>query len=520
MKKSISGTLSRARRFPVLLIGEGLLVGGIGGFVVVLYRMALDVAGDWLDEILAYAGQTPWRMAGWFLVLGALAWLVSRLVSWEPLISGSGIPQLEGEMAGKLEQKWYRVLPAKFLGGFLCLLGGLALGREGPSIQLGAMAGKGISRGLDRGKTEEKFLLTCGAGAGLSAAFHAPLAGVMFSLEEVHKNFSVSALLSVMTASLTADFLATAVLGTDSIFQFTITRELPVHFYWMVLGLGVVLGVLGAFYNWFTLKVQSLYDRATFLNSTGKILIPFFCAGVLGFTAPELLGSGHDLIEKLTSVDMLLGTAVFLLVGRFLFSAVSFGSGAPGGIFFPLLVLGGYMGGIFAMAGIRLWGLDPVFLNNFVLLAMAGYFAAVVRAPLTGIILIFEMTGTLTQMLSLSVVSIVAYVTATLLGSRPIYESLLDRLLLRRGEKPPKEQGEKMLMHFAVSRGSRIEDLTIGEIQWPENCLLVAIERGSQEIIPRGKTRLLAGDVIVTMTDERDEARVHDEMEELCREML
>ena len=520
MKKSISGTLSRARRFPVLLIGEGLLVGGIGGFVVVLYRMALDVAGDWLEGILAYAGQTPWRMAGWFLVLGALAWLVSRLVSWEPLISGSGIPQLEGEMAGKLEQKWYRVLPAKFLGGFLCLLGGLALGREGPSIQLGAMAGKGISRGLDRGKTEEKFLLTCGAGAGLSAAFHAPLAGVMFSLEEVHKNFSVSALLSVMTASLTADFLATAVLGTDSIFQFTITRELPVHFYWMVLGLGVVLGVLGAFYNWFTLKVQSLYDRATFLNSTGKILIPFFCAGVLGFTAPELLGSGHDLIEKLTSVDMLLGTAVFLLVGRFLFSAVSFGSGAPGGIFFPLLVLGGYMGGIFAMAGIRLWGLDPVFLNNFVLLAMAGYFAAVVRAPLTGIILIFEMTGTLTQMLSLSVVSIVAYVTATLLGSRPIYESLLDRLLLRRGEKPPKEQGEKMLMHFAVSRGSRIEDLTIGEVRWPENCLLVAVERGSQEIIPRGKTRLLAGDVIVTMTDERDEARIHDEMEELCREMF
>ena len=219
-------------------------------------------------------------------------------------------------------------------------------------------------------------------------------------------------------------------------------------------------------------------------------------------------------------MDMLLGTAVFLLVGRFLFSAVSFGSGAPGGIFFPLLVLGGYMGGIFAMAGIRLWGLDPVFLNNFVLLAMAGYFAAVVRAPLTGIILIFEMTGTLTQMLSLSVVSIVAYVTATLLGSRPIYESLLDRLLLRRGEKPPKEQGEKMLMHFAVSRGSRIEDLTIGEVRWPENCLLVAIERGSQEIIPRGKTRLLAGDVIVTMTDERDEARIHDEMEELCREMF
>ena len=81
------------------------------------------------------------------------------------------------------------MIPAEFFGGFLCLLGGLALGRESPSIQLGAMAGKAVSQGLDRGKTEERFLLTCGASAGLSAAFHAPLAGVMFSLEEVHRIF-------------------------------------------------------------------------------------------------------------------------------------------------------------------------------------------------------------------------------------------------------------------------------------------------------------------------------------------
>lgn len=520
MKKNISGILGRAERFPVILIGEGLLVGGIGGFVVVLYRMALDYAGKWLDQILAFVREDPLKIAGWFVILAFLAWITARLVAWEPLISGSGIPQLEGEMAGKLDQKWYRVLPAKFLGGFLCILGGLALGREGPSIQLGAMAGKGVSKGFDRGKTEEKFLLTCGASAGLSAAFHAPLAGVMFSLEEVHKNFSVSALLSVMTASLTADFLATAVLGTDSVFQFSIVQELPVSAYGMIVGLGVILGALGAFYNWFTLKIQSLYDKADFLNVAGKILIPFLCAGVLGFTVPELLGSGHELIENLTSTNMLLETAIFLLAGRFVFSAVSFGSGAPGGIFFPLLVLGGYIGGIFAMAGVRLWGLDPLFINNFVLLSMAGYFAAVVRAPLTGIILIFEMTGTLTQMLSLSVVSIVAYITATLLKSKPIYESLLERLLLRGGQKPDKENGEKMLMHFAVCRGSRIEDLTIGEIPWPDNCLLVAVERGTEEIIPKGKTRLLAGDVVVTMTDERDGALIHDRMEELCREMF
>ena len=282
-------TIKRAERFQIILIGEGILVGAIAGLIVLLYRICLEYAGKWLKQILAYASGNPVRMAGWFAVLLLLAWIVAKLVQFEPMISGSGIPQLEGEMVGKLDQTWWRVMPAKFLGGFLCLLGGLALGREGPSIQLGAMVGKGVSRGLDRGKTEEKFLLTCGASAGLSAAFHAPLAGVMFSLEEVHKNFSVSVLVSVMSASLTADFLCSNVLGVSSVFQFDILHALPIHSYGMIVALGVILGVLGAFYNWFTLKSQEIYNKATLLRPEVKVMIPFVCAGILGFTAPDLL---------------------------------------------------------------------------------------------------------------------------------------------------------------------------------------------------------------------------------------
>lgn len=518
MSGDTGSTIKRAERFQIILIGEGILVGGIAGFVVILYRMWLEYAGEWLQSILAFARRSPVRMAGWFVLLLVLAWVVAKLVKYEPMISGSGIPQLEGEMTGKLDQVWYRVLPAKFVGGFLCLLGGLALGREGPSIQLGAMVGKGISKGLDRGKTEEKFLLTCGASAGLSAAFHAPLAGVMFSLEEVHKNFSVSVLVSVMSASLTADFLASTVMGVDSVFQFDILKALPVEYYWMILLLGLVLGVLGAFYNWFTLKAQALYNKAKFLNTETKIMIPFVCAGILGFTAPELLGSGHSLIENLTHEKMAIATIIFLLVGRFVFSAVSFGSGAPGGIFFPLLVIGGFIGGLFAATGIQFFGLDSTYMNNFVLLAMAGFFSAIVRAPLTGIILIFEMTGSLSQMLSLAIVSIVAYVVASLLKAKPIYESLLERLLERQGQKIPEQHGQKILANYVVHQGSRVEGMLISDAEWPQNCLLVAIQRGTDEIIPRGKTRLLVGDVIVTLTDERDMAAVHDRMEQLCRE--
>ena len=524
MKKDASSTLKRAERFQIILIGEGLLVGTCAGIFVLLYRIVLEHAGTILAAALDFVGKDPVKMAGWFLVLMTLAFIVAKLVTFEPMISGSGIPQLEGEMIGKIDQSWWRVLPAKFIGGFLCLVGGLALGREGPSIQLGAMVGKGVSAKLDRGKTEEKFLTTCGASAGLAAAFHAPLAGVMFSLEEVHKNFSVSVLLSVMVSSLTADYIASSVLGLESVFHFGIIEGIPTEYYWMIIALGVVLGLFGAFYNWFTLKVQEMYNKATFLNTTTKIMIPFFCAGVLAFTCPDLLGSGHALIDRLTGEGMLLGTILFFLIGRFVFSAVCFGSGAPGGIFFPLLVLGGFAGGEFAAAGVQFFGMDPVYVNNFVILGMAGYFAAIVRAPLTGIILIFEMTGSFSYLLSLSVVTIVAYIVATFLKSKPIYESLLERLLAKQGDSISQESmvnhGHKILLEQVVMEGSELVGATIADIEWPDHCLLVAIQRGMEEQIPKGKTEIHMGDIIVAMTDERMASAVHEKLEKLCREDL
>lgn len=419
----------RARRIPVMLITEGLCVGLIGGFIVLLYRVALTFAGNWLIKILSYIKGNPFRCAVWFLILMALAWIVGRLVKWEPMISGSGIPQVEGEVSGRLSQNWKRVLPAKFAGGFLCMLGGLSLGREGPSIQLGAMAGQGISRALGRGQREEKFLMTCGASAGLSAAFHAPLAGMMFAVEEIHKTFSIPILLPVMTASVTADYIASHILGLDPVFHFQITEYLPQNYYWLLILLGILVGVSGVFYNWGMLKAQELYRKIPLLKETGRLLIAFLTAGVLGLVMPSVLGSGSGLIVSLTKGEMVLGMVVLTLVVKFLFSAVSFGSGAPGGIFFPLLILGALLGAVFAMTGAEFFGLDPVYINNFVLLGMTGFFTAIVRAPLTGIILLFEMSGSISQMLSLSIVSVTAYIVATLMRSEPIYDSLLKRIL-------------------------------------------------------------------------------------------
>lgn len=518
MKNSTSEAVRGIHLFPLRLIGEGLAVGLGAGLVVTAYRWLLQKAGEWLTAVLEFTAGSPLKMAGWFAALLLMAWAVGKLVTWEPMISGSGIPQLEGEMSGKLDQTWWKVLPAKFCGGFLCLLGGLSLGREGPSIQLGAMAGKALSRLASLGKSEEKYLLTCGASAGLAAAFHAPLAGVLFSLEEIHKNFSVSVLVSVMTASITADYVSSQFLGFHSVFQFDIGAEIQPRYYWHILILGVILGLLGAFYNKMTLWVQNLYYKAKGLNETSRLLIPFLLAGVLGLFVPQVLGSGHDLIETAAGGEMLLGTLLGFLVLKFVFSLISFGSGAPGGIFFPLLVLGALIGGCYGTFAAQYLGLDPSYISNFVLLAMAGYFTAIVRAPITGIILIFEMTGQVSQMLSMSLISITAYLVASWVKSEPIYESLLNSLLRRRGQKVTEKTGEKILQEFVVCYNSPLQGKMIQQIQWPRNCLIVAVRRNEAELIPRGRTILMAGDTIVTMTDEMDAPAVYDYMEKACTE--
>ena len=338
---------------------------------------------------------------------------------------------------------------------------GLMLGREGPSIQLGAMIGKAVSKFFKRIKTEERFLLTCGAAAGLSAAFNAPLAGIMFALEEVHKNFSTSALVSVMCASLTGDFLSRQIFGLSPSLHFTLEISLPLNQYAWLLVLGVVTGLLGLW-------------------------------------LPQVIGGGHVLVNYLNSEQLVLGTLIVLLVVKFVFSLLSFGSGAPGGIFFPLLILGSLIGAIFGQIAI-MCGIADIYFVNFVIFAMAGFFAGIVRAPITGIVLIAEMCGTLKLLLPIAIVSFIAYIVANSLGNEPIYESLLHRLTKNKNSVQSIENKE--LVSFVVSLGSVAVNQTVASLTLPPRCLLVSIMRGKNEIIPHGDTQFYVGDQVVMIVD-------------------
>ena len=152
------------------LIIRGLEVGIVAGLVAVFYRFLLEYAEKYLNIIISTVKDSPSKIALWFIALAALGGFVAMLNKIEPMSSGSGIPQVAGEVKGVLTQNWWRVLLAKIVGGTVCVFSGLSLGREGPSVQLGGMAAKGIARATKADKTTELRMISCGAGGGVQCS--------------------------------------------------------------------------------------------------------------------------------------------------------------------------------------------------------------------------------------------------------------------------------------------------------------------------------------------------------------
>ena len=200
--------LKRLEKLKYRLILDSLIVGIVVGIIIVIHRIILSTLSPVFINFYKKASENYLLIPILFIILIILGFAVGRMVKKEPMISGSGIPQVEGILTRNLKQNWFNVLVYKFIGGLICLGTGLSLGREGPSVQMGACIGEGISEKTKKLDNEKKYLITSGASAGLSAAFNAPISGVMFSLEETHKNFSSLVLVSAMIASLMADFVS------------------------------------------------------------------------------------------------------------------------------------------------------------------------------------------------------------------------------------------------------------------------------------------------------------------------
>jgi CIC family chloride channel protein len=408
----------------LLALFVGVVVGSLGA----IFRLVLQRA-DSFRETFAWAHGEAF--AGFLFVIAVCAattavaaWLVRR---YSPHASGSGISHVELVLSGELPPAPYRLIPIKFFGGLLAIGSGLALGREGPSVQMGASVADLLARLFHCGEEDCRACLAAGAGAGLATAFNAPIAGGIFVLEELVRRFDTRIALATLGASAGAIAVARLFLGDTPDFH---VEELPYPSFGTVpiyLLFGFLAGFVGVAYNRTLLGTLASLDKLRRCPVELRAALIGAAVGTLAWFAPGLVGGGDQITQRtLSGTDTTVAISVVFLI-RFGLGAVSYSALTPGGLFAPMLVLGAQLGFLYGTVCSYWFPAAVPNPTSLAVVGMASFFTAVVRAPMTGIVLIIEMTSSFTMLLLMLAGCFAAMTVPTLLRDAPIYDSLRSR---------------------------------------------------------------------------------------------
>lgn len=493
---------------------KAVVTGAAAGLLAVVYRLATEYGAEKAAMLYMWMKVHPVWIIVWGIAAVATGLFIAWLIKLEPMASGGGVPQVEGIVLYGLKMRWYTVIAIRYIAGILGSLFGLSFGPEGPSIQLGAAINQGLSKKFARTKLEENYLVTSGAAAGLTAAFSAPLTGVIFALEEIHRSFSPLILLSATTASLTADFISKYFFGLKPILYSKALPQLPLHLYVWLIPLALFAGLAGVATNKGMLFTQTLFNK---LPAKYRVIVTLLIALPCGLFLPQVLGGGRDLVN-IFSENYALYMLFLIFIVKLVFSCTSIGSGTPGGIFMPIIAISALSGSVFAALAVHL-GLPSQYAAIMVICAMAGGLSACVKAPITSIVLIVEITSSFIHILPVALCSFVALFLSDIFRTAPIYEAFLHRYIHKNGYADDDDEDQKRgeVTEFPVEYGSDVQGKHIREIIWPKGALVVGLRRGNEELVPRGDTKILTGDYMLVLVPRGRSNEIKHKLRRLCR---
>lgn len=420
--------------------GVAILVGGVVGAIGTVFHLTTDAASHWPSLIHGLGLSEGLLLVLMGLIAAALVlasvWLVR---TFAPEAAGSGVQEIEGALEGLRPVRWRRVLPVKFVGGVLALGSGLVAGREGPTIHMGASVAQAASEWLGLSTRDMRGLLAAGGAAGLAAAFNAPLAAILFVIEETRRQFpyGLRTYTAVILCSVTSAIVTEGIagVGPDMLLH---VPEMPLATLPAFVGLGLVLGALGVLFN------RSLVWALDFAREIGRRWSFYIVPAVVGLTIgvllilrPEATQGGEVLAVTLAGEHLPLLVLAGIVVIRFVMTMASYSTGVPGGIFAPILALATAVGVLYGTALGTVISLPEGMLAALAVAAMGGLFSATVRAPLVGMVLVAELTGAYQMLVPVILTCVFANVVAEALGGRPIYEVLLERTLRLAGQTVP-----------------------------------------------------------------------------------
>lgn len=420
-----------------------MLVGVSCGLAAVAFHLAIQVAERFIIEPAITAPGRSW--VAWTLLTPALGGLACGLLLqyFFPEARGSGIPQVKATFALRGRRLRFRDSVAKFFIGALQIGSGSSLGREGPTVQICAGIAALLGRVAGVSARSQRRLLPVGAAAGIAAAFNAPIAAVTFTIEEVVGNLDKSVLSGVIIAAALAAVIERSVLGEHPVFD--VPQGYGLHHASSLL-LYACLGVAAAFvavlFTDSLLGLRKRFKRLTFLPQWAHPGVGGLVTGLLAVVALAWLGAdgvtggGYATLAKALLGDV--GLRVMLVLGamKIVATVFSYSSGGAGGIFAPSLFIGGMLGGALGALDVQLFHHERDTIGAFALVGMGAVFSATIRAPMTSVLIIVEMTGGYGLILPLMIANMTAYALARHVRPTAVYEALLEQDGVSLHDKP------------------------------------------------------------------------------------
>jgi CIC family chloride channel protein len=403
-----------------------ILVGIGGGFGAIFFRWLIQAFQDLFfekgEEILGFAGRyyiilIP-AIGG--LIIGPLIYFFAKEAK------GHGVPEVISAMVLQGGKIRLRVPIVKAIASSICIGSGGSVGREGPIIQIGSAIGSAIGQFFKLTEEKTKTLVACGAAAGIAATFNAPLGGIFFALEVVLREYGLRNFSSVVLSSVTATVISRSFLGNSPAFQlppFELYGLVDIPFYF-------VLGVISALIAWLFIKV--LYKSEDIFNSLEipeylKPAIGGLVIGLIGLYFPQIFGVGYGVIENTINKGIALGTIVTLVFLKIIATSVTLGSGGSGGIFAPSLFIGALLGEAFGKLISLIFPTIEIPPGAFALVGMAAVFAGTAHAPISAILLLFEMTGNYKILPPLMITCVISVILVRWMTKYSIYTLKLYR---------------------------------------------------------------------------------------------
>jgi CIC family chloride channel protein len=407
----------QGREDQVLLV-LALVIGALTGLVVVAFILLTERVGMRLYP----ANGAPWRRL-LFPIVGSLG-IGYLLFRYFPQARGSGVPQTRAALFAREGTITLRTVLGKFFCTSVTLASGIPLGREGPSVQVGAGIASILGRRLGLRQENVKALLPVGAAAAIAAAFNTPLAAVLFSLEEIVGDLHAPVLGSVVLASATSWAVLRLLLGNNPLFKvprYELIHPLEFAIYAL---LGVVGGLASVTFTKLLLSMRKRFlslpqKTLWFQPMAGGLLV-----GLMGWFVPQVLGVGYGYVGDALNGRMALNLMFLLLILKLLTVTTSYASGNAGGIFGPALFIGAMLGGTVGTLAHRLLPAYTATPGAYALVGMGAVFAGIVRAPMTSVLMIFEMTQDYAVIVPLMIANLVSLFISSRLQHQPIYEAL------------------------------------------------------------------------------------------------